>query len=398
MVRWERLLVIGLLASLSAAAAEESVPLGLFEGQTDVGNVLHPGAAKYDAATRTYVVSGSGDNMWIAKDDFHFVWKKISVENLTLAADLTILGDGGDGHRKGVLMIRQSLDTDSAYVDVARHGEGLTSLQFRETPGAITREIESNMSGPARLRLEKQGNRFYWWIAGPNEKMQFAGGSAKVELHVPFYVGIGVCAHNKDAVQEVAFSNVELVTESTSARPGYSTIETVLLSGDARTGYTSQGRLSSAGWSTDGHALTFELDGQRREAPFTPLRTAAPVGAALTPLEDKYQYFSAGEEGRMQIWRKLADGSQLEQLTNDEFNNNVLPSLSPDGSNLLFLSYSSELKALPKDGDVELRLLSLATQKVKSLGKFVGGQGSLGTRPWSPDGKRVVFTSFQAAR
>ena len=33
-------------------------------------------------------------------------------------------------------MIRQSLDADSAYVDVALHGDGLTSLQFRDAQGS----------------------------------------------------------------------------------------------------------------------------------------------------------------------------------------------------------------------------------------------------------------------
>ena len=45
-------------------------------------------------------------------------------------------------------MIRQSLDADSAYVDVALHGDGLTSLQFREAKGAATHEVQANVSAP----------------------------------------------------------------------------------------------------------------------------------------------------------------------------------------------------------------------------------------------------------
>src|SRR6267143_2097152 len=64
---------------------------------------------------------------------------------------------GGNPHRKACLMLRQSLDADAAYADAALHGDGLTSLQSRETKGALTREIQSNLSAPKRLRLEKRG-------------------------------------------------------------------------------------------------------------------------------------------------------------------------------------------------------------------------------------------------
>ena len=61
-------------------------------------------------------------------------------------------------------MIRQSLDADSAYVDVALHGDGLTSLQFRETKGAATHEVQANVVKPGRLRIEKRGNYVTMWL------------------------------------------------------------------------------------------------------------------------------------------------------------------------------------------------------------------------------------------
>src|SRR5687767_1101284 len=105
--------------------------VGVFEGHNDVGTVLHPGSAEFDAASKSYTVSGSGENMWAAKDAFHFVWKKMSGD-VMLTADVRIVSQGGDPHPKAVLMIRQSLDEDAAYVDAAVHGDGLTSLQYRD--------------------------------------------------------------------------------------------------------------------------------------------------------------------------------------------------------------------------------------------------------------------------
>ena len=118
----------------------------------DVGTVLHPGSASYDAAKQSYTVTASGENMWFGMDDFQFAWKKMTGD-VAISADITFVGEKGNPHRKAVLMIRQSLDGDSPAVDIARHGEGLTSLQFRDSAGADDREVQSNVSGPKRVRL-----------------------------------------------------------------------------------------------------------------------------------------------------------------------------------------------------------------------------------------------------
>lgn len=385
-----------LLLVVSSFGSPASATVGIFDSQSSVGNVMHVGSADYNASSKTYTVFGSGENMWFANDQFHFVWKKVSARDLTLAATISILGAEGDGHRKAVLMIRQDLDPDSAYVDVARHGDGLTSIQFRERKGETTREIESNVSGPARLRLEKRGDRFYLWIGSSKDDLQFAGGSARVELHLPFYAGIGACAHQKDSMVKVVFTDLDLSPSVVHTSARYSTVETVLQSTDARVGYVSSEHLTSPGWSVDGRALTFDADGKNQQVAFTPLKTAAPVEPPMVPVRaGEEPYFVSDRSGTSQIWRNLGDSSAPERITADEFNN-ISPYLSPDGGFLLFLSYASDLKLLPTEGDVALREISLNDKSVKKLADFTGGQQSLGPRPWSPDGRRIVFISYQS--
>ena len=142
--------------TVTALTAHAQAPLGLFTHAQDVGVVLHPGVTKYDPAAATYTITGSGENMWFGKDQFQFVWKKASGD-LSLSADIHFLGDKGNNHRKAVLMIRQSLDTGSPSVDVALHGDGLTSLQFRDEADGNTHEVESAETAPHRVRLEKRG-------------------------------------------------------------------------------------------------------------------------------------------------------------------------------------------------------------------------------------------------
>jgi TolB protein len=202
------------IAALSSSPGQQSsVPnagaVGLFEGHGDVGTVLHAGSVEYDAGKRSYTIAGSGENMWLGSDAFQFVWKKVSGD-VTLTADISFIGKGVNEHRKAVLMVRQSLDADSPYADVAVHGSGLTSLQFREEKGTATREIQANVSAPRRVRIEKRGAYFTMSLAGEEGEFHLVGGSARIELKEPFYVGIGVCSHDKDVIEKAVFSNVEL--------------------------------------------------------------------------------------------------------------------------------------------------------------------------------------------
>jgi TolB protein len=182
--------------------------VGIFEGHGDVG-AAYQGSVQYDAAKKSYLVAGSGENMWGGTDEFQFAWKKMSGD-VEVSAEITFLGQGKNPHRKAVAMVRQSLDADSAYADVALHGVGLTSLQYREEKGAITKEVQATISAPKQIRLVKRGAIFTMWLAGEDGKFVLAGTSPAIALKDPFYVGIGVCSHEKDVVERVVFEKVEV--------------------------------------------------------------------------------------------------------------------------------------------------------------------------------------------
>src|SRR6266496_6599013 len=140
-----------LLCTLNGNGAE----FGLFEAQSDIGRCSRAGSATFDPTNHSYVISGGGENMWFTNDAFHFVWKQVS-GNFALQAVTEWLAAGGNAHRKACLLVRQTLSADSASVDVAVHGDGLTSLQFREIAGGPTREIQAHATRPQRVGLERQ--------------------------------------------------------------------------------------------------------------------------------------------------------------------------------------------------------------------------------------------------
>ncbi len=96
----------------------------------------------------------------------------------------------------------------------------------------------------------------------------------------------------------------------------------------------------------------------------------------------------------MQIWRMNADGSEQEQVTNDDFNN-WFPHLSPNGRTMVFLSFEKDVVGHPANKDVTLRSMNLGTKKIDVLGKFFGGQGTINVPCWSPDGRRIAFVTYQ---
>jgi len=204
------------LACGAATGAAQSVAAGtgIFEAHGDVGVTSKAGSVEYDSASGEYRVTGGGANIWSTTDAFQFAWSRLSGD-VTLTADVRFIGAGKVNHRKAVLMIRQGLDAGAAYADVAVHGDGLTSLQFRPAAGAETQEVKAEMNAPRRIRVERRGNVFTMFTGNSGEDLK-AAGTATVALQDPVDVGIGVCSHDADIVETVVFSNVQLAAKTVS--------------------------------------------------------------------------------------------------------------------------------------------------------------------------------------
>ncbi len=258
-----------ILCVFPLTAHANAQPVGPFTDSGDIGTVLQPGFSAFEPTSGTYTIMASGENMWAAKDAFHYRYTQAKGD-LSLSADISFIGTGTDKHRKACLMIRQSLDPDSAYIDVALHGDGLTSLQFRESKGALTHEVQSNLTSPKRLRLEKRGQFIRLYLSTDSTKdedLKFSGASHRLTFTDPFFVGLAVCSHNKDITESATFSNVNLNTSlptPTTAKPTlYSTLETQSISStDRRVTYTTNTRIEAPNFLPDGTTLIYNQSGR----------------------------------------------------------------------------------------------------------------------------------------
>jgi len=387
--------VVAFLLSPTGLLRAQTAPpaLGLFENHVDIGTVLHAGSAQYDAAHNAYTLTGSGENMWFTSDAFQFAWKQ-ATGDIALTAAVAFPEKGGNPHRKAVLMIRQSLDADAPYADVALHGDGLTSLQFREAKGSTTHEIQSNVSAPHRLRIEKRGGFIYVFVAAEaGQPLRPSGTSIKLPLQGSFYIGIGVCSHEKDVVEKAVFSNVELATPapSTPTPVLYSTLETVTIaSTDRRVVYAAPSHFEAPNWSHDGTYFLFNQEGHILRLPVvggTP--TTIDTGTAaycnndhgispdttLLAISDQSQ-----PDHQSSVYIVSIGGGEPRRVTQNS------PSYwhgwSPDGKTLAFVGRRNDdfdIYTIPVTGGEETRLTT--------------AKGLDDGPEYSPDGNYIYFNS-----
>jgi TolB protein len=127
------IVILGLLSSWTYGA-ESSRKLGDFTSNSDVGQIKLPGSSEFLPDKAQYRIQGSGANIWAKEDAFQFLWKK-TAGDLVFRMDVDWVGEGKLKHRKACAMVRQDLEADSPYVDVAVHGDGLIALQYRKERG-----------------------------------------------------------------------------------------------------------------------------------------------------------------------------------------------------------------------------------------------------------------------
>ncbi len=213
-----------------------------------------------------------------------------------------------------------------------------------------------------------------------------------------------VIKNNNDHV--LSFDGTMLGLSNYEKDRGGSVIYTVPVGGGTPKLITPKGPSYLHGWSPDGKDLVFCGD---RNGEFDIYKIPASGGSEVrltetkglddgpeyTP-DGKYIYFNSVRSGSMQIWRMRPDGSGQEQITNDEYNN-WFAHISPDGQSFVYLSFLKEETPAgihPPYKHVYIRMLPIdGKAKPKVIAYLYGGQGSINTPSWSPDGRHIAFIS-----
>lgn len=391
------------LCMLAPIAAAQR-PIGVFDGQTDVGHVRHAGSASYDASPQAYRVAGSGQNMWGDHDDFHFVWRRMT-GNFILSTRARFMGAGANPHRKLGWMIRSSLATGSPHVSAVVHGNGLASLQFRRTAGAATEEIKSRDSLPespdAVIQLERRDGVYLMSVAANGDTLtthELTG----APLPDTVYVGLFVCAHDSSAVARAEFTNVRLTIPAPADLVAYrdyigSDLEVLdVASGNATVVHEYRGSFQAPNWTHDGKALIYAQEGRLHRFDLAS-RTAAVIntGSAKSNNNDHVLSFdgrmlgisnhSAADSGASIVYTLPATGGTPRRIT--AHGPSYLHGWSPDARWLVYTGQRRgefDVYKIAAAGGDEIRLTS-------APGLDDGAE-------FTPDGRWIYFNSARSGK
>lgn len=372
--------------------------MGVFEGQNDIGKILHRGNGTYIASAGDYILSGSGTNIWFTHDDFHYVWKKMK-GNFILQARGHLIGKGVEAHRKFGWMVRTNLDSTSAMVAATIHGNGLTSLQYRKAPETNVEENQFAISGPDVIQLERKGNQYIMSVAHFGEPF-VTKEISDINLGDDVYVGLFICSHNKDVVEKVSFDNVRIIVPTKEDFVPYknylgSNIETMnVFTGSRKILYTSPESLQAPNWMPDGKNLIFNMNGLMYHINIqNPKPSLINTGLVKKNNNDHVISFNgkmlglsaASLDGKYNsvVYTVPINGGTPKQIT--PTGPSYLHGWSPDGMWLTFTGQRNnefDIYKIPSNGGEEIRLTT-------SPGLDDGSE-------YSPDGKYIYFNSVRS--
>jgi TolB protein len=332
--------------------------------------------------------------MWAAKDAFHYAWKRVSGD-VSLSARMFFPAQGKEPHRKACLVFRQDLDADSAYVDVALHGDGLTSLQFRHSKGDLTHEVQIRDSNPQGLLIEKKGKYVRLYVDS-HKGWQFTGAAVRIDLREPFYAGIGVCSHNADVTETAVFSGVKLnpgPLPSSEQPIVVSTLETMSFpSTDRRVVFTTNKRIEAPNWLPDGRTLIYNSEGRIHKLAIgevipevidTGFATRCNNDHGISP-DGKLLAISDQSQGRHQslVYTLPITGGKPTLVT--PTGPSYWHGWSPDGRTLAYCAERGgefDIYTIPVEGGTETRLTT--------------AKGLDDGPEYSPDGRWIYFNSVR---
>ncbi|CAN5781199.1 SMP-30/gluconolactonase/LRE family protein [soil metagenome] len=257
--------------SLSVFSMAQTNPIGIFQNHTDIGNPKVKGAASFNAADQSYSLKGGGYNIWFNRDEFQYTYSKIKGDFI-ITANVKMVGESKEPHRKIGLMVRASEQEDAAQMSAVLHGDGLTVLQWRRLRGAYMRDPEDEIFPVKKnlqiLQLERLGKTFIMRAANPGEPLQEIGRTEMIDMPNEALVGLFLNSHNPEAQEEGLAWNVRIEKTVPDKHNGYndgilgSRLELMNVFDGKRTIiHEDSGRFEAPNWMPDGKRILYNQGG-----------------------------------------------------------------------------------------------------------------------------------------
>jgi hypothetical protein len=160
----------------------------------DIGSVSLKGNAGYSAATGTFTLDGSGDDIWGTVDAFRYTYRTLKGDG-QIVARVASLTDTHQYAKAGV-MIRESLTSNSRHV-IMNVTPGLSAefMNRLNTGGATTYIGGGKVSSPSWVKLARSGNSFAGYLSVDGVNWTLAGRTT-VNMAEDVYIGLAVTSHS----------------------------------------------------------------------------------------------------------------------------------------------------------------------------------------------------------
>jgi Tol biopolymer transport system component len=224
-------------------------------------------------------------------------------------------------------------------------------MQFRRRQAALTEQIESTITAPEVLKLERRDGKYTMSVARTGDQLTSAV-LDDIELPDEVYVGLFICSHNADVVEEGRFWNTRITVPAPADFQPYSDyygsrLEIVdVESGHRRVVHTETDSLQAPNWTPDGKALIYNRNG-------------------------RLYRFDLGSQAVTEI-----DTDFATQNNNDH-------AISFDGQMLAISHHSAD-----HDGNSMIYTMPLTG----GVPKLISQRGPSYFHGWSPDGRWLTFT------
>jgi regulation of enolase protein 1 (concanavalin A-like superfamily) len=188
-----------------AAPSAPPAPLPSPWLDTDIGAVGRVGGASFDGTT--FTVSGAGADIWNTADAFHYAYQPL-VGDGQLVARVTSVQNVYSWSKAGV-MIRETLDADSAFAQMLVSAAKGTAFQYRaSTGGAAAGPTVSGPTAPYWIKIVRAGSTLTGYQSADGITWVQVG-SVSVPMAQSVYIGLAVTSHDNTQTATATFDHVQ---------------------------------------------------------------------------------------------------------------------------------------------------------------------------------------------
>jgi hypothetical protein len=176
----------------------------------------------------TFTMTGAGSDIWIINsveaDEFHYAWKMLNGPGTITAKVSAITGTNLNGWAKAGLMIRETLDPNSAHAHMLLSATNGIALQYRPTAAgtsANSQQLTAVSQRPLWLKLDRDFSGTFTAsyandVGGAPDKWT-AMTTTNIQMAANVYIGLALTSHQAYVQARATFSNITLAGTITGA-------------------------------------------------------------------------------------------------------------------------------------------------------------------------------------